>query len=391
METFALVIIGSGPAGVSAAAAYVDAGGPGPVLLVSADTDPPYERPPLSKEVLAGASPATGTPIEPAIPAGVEVRLGVTVGQVDLVGRTLQAGEATIGFDRMVLATGSTPRPLEVAEEGADVHLLRSLERARRLVTAAEHARTAVVIGSGFIGCEAAASLARRGVAVTLVTPEPGPQQRRLGPYVAERITDWLTELGVELRTGTEVTGVTAPRTVHLSDGTTLAPDLVLAALGVTQNGDLLGGTEAQVHEGRVVADQHLQAAPGVWVAGDASRAHHPVAGRPVEVEHWQDALTMGEIAGHNAAADAGGQAAKEWGSVPGFWSTIGERTLKYTAWGDGYESEQVVEGPGSFTVWYADGDGVVVGVCTSESDDDYERGERLVEEGASLEEAVSG
>ncbi len=406
---FPLVIVGSGPAGVSAARAYVDAGGPGPVLMLTSDVDHPYERPPLSKELLRGTAEPEPTVLED-LPDAVELRRGVTVTHADLGARTLWAAEEPIRFERLILALGARPVPLPDVEADAEVHLLRSFADARRLVTAAGHARSAVVVGSGFIGCEAAASLALRGVETTLVTPDEVPQQRRLGRAAGERIAEWLTGAGVTLRTGVRVSGIEAPRTIHLDDGVTLAPDLILAAVGIEPGGGLLEGTELTVHEGRIVADEHLAAAPGVWVAGDASRARHAVAGRPIVVEHWGDALAMGEVAGANAAvttvsvpdaaagqssalaheADADEGALRSWDQVPGFWSTIGEHLLKHSAWGDGHATARLVERPGSFTVWYADEEDRLVGVLTYNADDDAARGRELVAAGAAWSE-VSG
>lgn len=390
----ALAVIGSGPAGVSAARAFLDAGGPGPVVMLTSDSDVPYERPPLSKDVLAGLAPAEGQPIEgKALPEAVELRRDTTVTDVDLQAHTLQAGGQQLGFDRLIVAAGASPNALPSAEPDAEIHLLRSLDHAQRLVTSAQHARSAVVIGSGFIGCEAAASLARRGIQTTLVSTEEAPQLKRLGHQAAEQITQWLVGLGVEVHTGVRVSGVQAPRTVHLDDGITLSPDLILAAVGVTPGGGLLEGTEAMVHEGRVVADEFLLAMPGVWVAGDAARAHHGLAGRPLPVEHWGDALAMGEIAGFNAAQDAQGHddGHRAWEGIPGFWSTIGEHTLKYSAWGDGFESVEWVERTGGFTAWYGDSEGRLVGVLTYNADDDYERGQALLEAGATVTEAAAG
>ena len=396
---YPLVIVGSGPAGVSAARAYVDAGGPGPVLMLTSDVDHPYERPPLSKELLRGMAAPEGTPIAgEELPDGVELRRGTTVTGADLAARTLRAGEEPVRFERLILALGAHPKPLPVADDDAEVHLLRSLDHARRLVASAGHARSAVVIGSGFIGCEAAASLALRGVATTLVTPDEVPQQKRLGREAGDRIAQWLIGAGVELRTGVRVGQVRAPRTVHLDDGATLAPDLILAAVGVEPGGGWLEDSELTMHEGRIVADEHLAAAPGVWVAGDVARAHHAVAGRPIPVEHWGDALGMGEVAGHNAArtevgvpggagqasvlahaATADPESLRRWEAVPGFWSTIGEHTLKHAAWGDGHEQARMVERTGGFTLWYTDAQDRVVGVLTYNADEDYERGRELV------------
>lgn len=390
MSEYGLLVIGSGPAGVSAVRGYQAAGGQGPVCLVTSDIDEPYERPPLSKDVLAGRSEPVGSPInDDTLPRNVELRLGVTVSRVDVTQRTVTAGAEELRYERLVIAVGAHPVPLPTAEPDAQVHLLRSLDDGRRLVQAARHARTAVVVGSGFIGCEAAASLALRGVAATMVTTEPAPQGKRLGEHAAQAITDWLTGLGVQVRAGVDVTAVRAPRTVHLGDGTTLSPDLVLVAVGIEPGAGFLEGSGLALHRGRVVVDEHLQAADGVWAAGDCARAMHAVAGRALAVEHWGDALAMGELAGGNAVVPGSQQ--QPWQDVPGFWSTIGEHTLKYGAWGDGHARVEVDERPGRFTAWYGDESGRLVGVLTYNADDDYERGSQLVAQGADVDAARNG
>ncbi len=390
-----LLVIGSGPAGVSAAAAYVEAGGPGPVCLVSADVDEPYQRPPLSKAVLTGEEAAEVTPIledENALDS-VDVRLHTSVERVDLHAKqVVTEGGDILGYDRLVVATGSEPVALPGVARGADVFLLRSLDHGRRLAAAAGRARSAVVVGSGFIGCEAAASLAGRGVATTLVTPEATPQAARLGAWAGGQIAGWLRDAGVELHMGSGVERVTSPRRVQLDDGSVLEPDLVLAAVGVEQLRPLLESSGLRLEDGRVAVDDELLTSdPHVWAAGDVALAHHGVAGRALSVEHWGDAMTMGELAGRNAACagpDGAGEAA-QWSDPPGFWSEIGDHTLKYSAWGDGHETVEVVEhGKGAFTVWYADAAGELVGVLTHDRDDDYERGGELLSRRATLAEA---
>ncbi len=395
-EYFGLLVIGSGPAGVSAAAAYVEAGGPGPVCLVSADPEAPYLRPPLSKAVLSGEEPAEGQQILEDAGAldEVELRLATSVAELDLEDRVVRTSDgAELGYQRLVVATGAHPVALDGVAPGAEVHLLRSLQHARTLAGAVTRARTAVVVGSGFIGCEAAASLAARGLETTLVTPEDAPQATRLGPWAAARVAGWLAEAGVRMVTGTEVTGIDAPGTMRLDDGSTRRPDVVLAAVGVSCEQAFLTRSGLQLDEGGVVVDRELRSRdPRVWSAGDVARAHHGVAGRRLSVEHWGDALTMGQLAGANAAAAAGGTEAGSWSAPPGFWSEIGTHTLKYSAWGDGFASSVAVEGPGeAFTVWYADAAGELVGVLTHERDADYERGGELLSRRAGLDEALAG
>jgi NADPH-dependent 2,4-dienoyl-CoA reductase/sulfur reductase-like enzyme len=393
---FGLVVIGSGPAGVHAAAAYVEAGGPGRVCLVSADPDEPYQRPPLSKAVLAGEDEAEGSPIleDAETLARVDLRLGTRVEELDAGRRRLRTdGGEELVYERLVLATGSEPTALPGADPGAPVHSLRSLEHGRRLAGAAAGADSAVVVGSGFIGCEAAASLAGRGVRTTLVTPEAVPQVARLGEWAGTRIAEWLVAAGVDLRPGVHVEGVAPSGTVRLDDGAHLATDLVLVAVGVTQTRSFIEAAGLSTEAGRVLVDAHLRTSdPRIWAAGDVARARHAVVDRALTVEHWGDAVTMGRLAGDNAAADASDRPddARRWSDPPGFWSEIGDHTLKYSAWGDGYEELRVVEhGPGAFTVWYADAGGELVGVLTHDRDEDYERGGELLARRASLSEAL--
>lgn len=397
IQNFGLLVIGSGPAGVSAAAAYVEAGGPGPVCLVTADVDPPYQRPPLSKAVLRGDEPAEVTPIledKSALDA-VELLLGVHVVELDTTAQVVRTDDGReLAYEQLVVATGADASPLADIDDDADVLLLRSLQHARRLADAARGAESAVVVGSGFIGCEAAASLAMRGVSTTLVTPERAPQAARLGDWAGGRVAEWLDELGVSLRLGVEVEHIEGPRRVRLDDGTALEPDLVVVAVGVEHARRFIESSGLSVEEGRLAVDRELRSSdPHVWAAGDVARGHHTVVERPLSVEHWGDALSMGELAGRNAArAAAGGSEEPEgWSATPGFWSEIGERTLKYSAWGDGFESAEVVDhGKGSFTVWYADREGELVGVLTHERDEDYERGGDLLSRRARLDEALA-
>jgi 3-phenylpropionate/trans-cinnamate dioxygenase ferredoxin reductase subunit len=269
----------------------------------------------------------------------VEVRLGVTMSALGDEVR-LEDG-TTLPFDVCILATGARPRRLFDGPQ-----TLRWLADARELMKLQGRA---TVIGSGFIGCEAAASLAMKGLDVTLVTDEDLPQQARLGEAAGRRIAGWLMGLGVTLRTGEQAT-----------EGT-------LMAVGIES-------PRIEVDAGMRTAREH------VFAAGDAVRAHNAGAGRALAVEHWGEALNMGEIAGRNAAGED-----RAWDVAPGFWSMIGTHTLKYVAWGDGFDEARMVEhAHGAFTVWYGR-EGVTVGVLTHARDEDYERGRTLVETGALL------
>ncbi|HEY4007320.1 MAG TPA: NAD(P)/FAD-dependent oxidoreductase [Pseudonocardia sp.] len=383
-----LLIIGGGPAALSAATGYRDAGGPGSVLLVSEEDTAPYLRPPLSKEYLRGETEQHELALQhPGLytELAIDSRLDTRVSELDAQGRRAKLGGGEwVHYGSCVLATGAVPRPLPVP--GADdpaVAYLRSLHSARQLRESAEGASSAVVIGSGFIGCEAAVSLARRGVRVNVLSAEPLPQHGRLGAALGRRIAGWLAEEDVRFIGDATVTAIERGHRVHLGDSLqqgeqpVLEADLVLVAAGVTPRCELAARAGARIHQQRVVVDERMRTdQPGLLAAGDVAYAHNAAAGRHLVVEHWGEALAMGTIAGTTAA---GGDT--RWARAPGFWSMIGEHTLKYVAWGDGYQQTRLVDhGGGAFTVWYST-EGVTVGVATHQADNDYERGRHLVEQ----------
>ncbi|OBI35787.1 NAD(P)/FAD-dependent oxidoreductase [Mycobacterium colombiense] len=371
-----VVIVGSGPTGVAAAESFREHDVDTPVRIITADIDPPYARPPLSKEYLRGET--DDVDLHPARWFGdraIELIGGAPVERLDLAERAVCIGDRSYAYDTLILACGAAPAPPPFPG-GERALLLRSLADAGTLRAAAEKASSAVVIGSGFIGCEAAASLAMRGIPVTVVAPSQFPQEKRLGSEAATRLRDLVGEAGARHVGGVTVQEITEAG-VRLDNGVTIDCDLVLAATGVSPQSKVAAEAGLRVHESRVVVGSDMATSvPGVYAAGDVALAHHEVAGRRVATEHWQDAADQGSIAG----ACASGQQMK-WDGVPGFWTTIGDATLKYHAWGDGYERSRMLDHGDGFTVWYDSGD-AVVGVLTYNADDDYDLGERLIAEG---------
>ena len=376
MESTGLVVVGSGPAGVSAADAFRRHNPSDPIRIVTDDPALPYARPPLSKEFLRGDAALADTELHPAAwfdERSIELVRAVGVDAIDVAGQQLTVGGKHYPYRWLVLACGAKPSPLPVPG-GATALLLRSLADAQSLREAAVHAASAVVIGAGFIGCEAAASLAMRGVTTTLVAPDPVPQAKRLGDDAGERITRLLRDTGVNYVGSVSVNGL-ADGTVRLDDGSTIECDLVVAATGVKPQSALASAAGIETSDGRIVVDAQMRTSvDNVYAAGDCALAYNRLAGRPVAVEHWQDAVDHGEIAGAGAAGQT-----REWDAVPGFWTTIGEATLKYHAWGDGFDTARLVDHGDGFTVWY-ERDRATVGVLTLEADEDYDRGEELIQ-----------
>ena len=377
-----LVVIGSGPAGVSAAEAFREHSPDASIVILSTDPEEPYARPPLSKDYLQGKTDDIALhPPQWYDDRAIELRHGVTVEHLDIERRTVTAGGLRFEYQALVLAGGAAPVPLPVPG-GEHARHLRSATDAAALRAAASRASTAVVIGAGFIGCEAAASLAAQGLSVTLVAPEPAPQVKRLGDDAGRRLRALVEAAGVQFRGGVEVSALES-NTVRLGDGSAVDADLILAATGVAPQSDLAEAAGLEVRESRIVVGSDMRtSAPDVYAAGDVALAYNETAGRYVAVEHWQDAEDQGAIAG---TVDAG--AAACWDSVPGFWSTIGASTIKYHAWGDGYERARMQDHDGGgFTVWYTTGhEDVVVGVLTHDADEDYDAGGKLIEQHSPL------
>ncbi|MGA9673877.1 MAG: FAD/NAD(P)-binding oxidoreductase [Mycobacterium sp.] len=370
-----VIIVGSGPAGVAAAESFREHNADAPVRIFTADIDLPYARPPLSKEYLRGQTDDVALHAAQWFEArAIELVRGAAVDRLDLGDRAVYVGDQRHLFDILILVCGSAPLTPPIPG-GQRAQLLRSLADAAALREAAHTASSAVVMGSGFIGCEAAASLALRGMPVTLVAPEPLPQEKRLGGEAAERLRDLVTEAGARHVGGVAVEEITGAG-VRLDNGVTIDCDLVLAATGVEPQSRIAAEAGLQIRDSRIVVGSDMATAtPAVYAAGDVALAYHEVAGRPLAIEHWQDATDQGAIAGSCAA----GQHTK-WDGVPGFWTSIGEATVKYHAWGDGYERSRMLSHPDGFTVWYESGD-AAVGVLTYNADDDYDLGERLIAE----------
>lgn len=381
-----IVIVGGGPAAQAAAGAYREAGGSGAVTILAREAEPPYERPPLTKDFLRGESGREALPLVGGAwytEREIELRTAAEVTELDLEGPAVRTADGDeLRFDRVLLATGAEPLvPPIPGADGPAVQTVRRIGDSERLAELADGDR-ALVVGSGFIGCEAAASLAMRGAAVKLATLEAAPQVQRLGPEVAAEIAAWLDDLGVEILAESELESVggdgdRAAR-ARLSGGEEMIVARVLLALGVERGDGLAAATGLPVDDGVQVDAAMATPDPRVLAAGDAAFAFNTGAGRRLRVEHWGEALNMGEVAGKTmAGAEAG------WDVAPGFWSTIGERTIKYVGWGDGWDELRFERGEeGAFACWYGRG-GELVGVAAHLDDAAYERGRDLIEERA--------
>jgi 3-phenylpropionate/trans-cinnamate dioxygenase ferredoxin reductase subunit len=303
------VIVGAGLAGAKAAETLRAEGFEGRVLLLGEEAERPYERPPLSKAYLRGEADRESLYVHQEgfyAAHDIELRTSTSVRSIAPAGRRLElASGERIGYDRLLLATGSAPRRLRLP--GADlagVRYLRSRLDADSLAAAAAHAERVVVVGTGWIGSEAAASLRQLGRKVTMVGPDTAPLARVLGPEVAEVYRDLHAEHGVRLALGTRVAGfrghgrVEAVVTDH---GETIDGDLVLVGAGAIPRTELAEAAGLPVGNG-VLVNEQLEAvgAAGIYAAGDVAAARHPRYQIYLRVEHWANALNQGPAAARN-------------------------------------------------------------------------------------------
>ena len=305
-QTF--VIVGASLAGAKAAETLRAEGFDGRVVMIGAEAERPYERPPLSKDYLRGEVGREKVYVhDEAFYAAneIELRLGRTAVNLDLpINEVALDDGKRLRYDRLLLATGAEPRRLSVAGEALDAVLyLRSVGDSDALRERLDRGGSVVVIGAGWIGAEVAASARQCGLDVTVIDPAEVPLRRVLGSEVGAIYRDLHTDHGVRMLMGTGVAsleGSTDVERVRTSDGRTIDCDLVVVGVGVRPRAQLAAQAGLYVDDG-VLVDEYLQTSmPGVFAAGDVAMTHYPFYGRRIRVEHWANALDQGPVAGRN-------------------------------------------------------------------------------------------
>ena len=302
-----VVIVGASIGGVRTAQALRTEGHDGPITLIGAEPELPYDKPPLSKQFLAGAWDERRVTLldKPAAQdARIELRLGTPATGLDVAGHRLQLADGSaVGYDQLVVATGAAPRPSPWTVDSG-VHLLRTLGDARALRAALQRTGPVVIVGGGFIGAEVAATAHAAGRPVTVVDPLAAPAERVAGPQIGALLADVHRRHGVATRLGTGVASITGGQgdlTVALSDGKSLAADTVLVAIGVTPSTDWLQASGLLVQDGLVCgADCRSVDAADVFGVGDAARWFHAGHEEAVRVEHWTNAAEQAGCVAHN-------------------------------------------------------------------------------------------
>jgi phthalate 3,4-dioxygenase ferredoxin reductase subunit len=304
-----VVIVGSSVGGVRAARTLRAEGYQGRVTLVGEEPELPYDRPPLSKQVLTGAWSAERTGLltaQAAADAGIELRLGAPARALDPRARLVQlATGESLPYDDLVIATGSSARPSPWQPESG-LYQLRTLADCLALRKRFADGGTVVMIGGGFIGAEGAAAARSAGCDVTLVDPVPVPMERAVGPVIGPLLADVHRRNGVRTRFGAgvrAVSGRAGDLTVALSDASVLRAETVVVGIGAIPNDQWLQGSGLVVEDG-VVCDAHLAAAGAahVFAVGDVARWPHPELDALIRSEHWTNAADQARCVARNIA-----------------------------------------------------------------------------------------
>ena len=328
-----IAIVGASLAGSSAAATLREEGFDGRTVLIGAEPQLPYDRPPLSKNYLRGTTSFEKTLLRPPEfyrERDIEMRLGTTVTRVDAEKRTLalQDGER-LEFDQLLIATGGRNKRFPIP--GIDlpgVYDLRTVADADRIRVAIGHGGRAVVVGLGFIGAEVAASMRQSGLEVVAVEPFKTPLYRALGEEIGRVVEGLHRDNGVEMILDDAVTafeGSGKVERVVTRNGRRIQCSLAVFGLGIEPATELVAGTPVRVDNGIVVDDQCRTNVPGIFAAGDVANHHHPVCGRRIRVEHWQNGVKQGAAAARSMLGRG-----QSYDEVHWFWSDQFDANIQY-------------------------------------------------------------
>jgi NADPH-dependent 2,4-dienoyl-CoA reductase/sulfur reductase-like enzyme/nitrite reductase/ring-hydroxylating ferredoxin subunit len=339
------VIIGGGAAGYSAAQTLREDGFAGRIVMITPEKNLPYDRPNLSKDYLQGSAEPEWMPLRPDdfySEHGIEI-VRETVKHVAKNSKQIEfESGGKLDFNSLLIATGGIPRTLDLpGSDLKNIFVLRSFTNADEIIAAAEKAENIAVIGSSFIGMEAASSLAKRGKQVTVITPDSTPFEKTLGSEVGGLFQDVHEKNGVKFRLSSSVTGFEGKDGVEkvlLKSGDSIDADVVIVGVGVRPATDFLDGFELH-KDGGIVADANLRIGDDIYAAGDI--VHFPDArtGEPTRIEHWRTALQLGRCAAHNMAGKA-----TPFDGVPFFWTTQFDVTLNYVGHAAGWD-RTIVQG----------------------------------------------
>jgi NADPH-dependent 2,4-dienoyl-CoA reductase/sulfur reductase-like enzyme/nitrite reductase/ring-hydroxylating ferredoxin subunit len=324
-----IVIVGGGAAGVAAAEMLRREGYDGTLTMISADADPPVDRPNLSKDFLAGEAQDDWIPLWPNdfyVEQRIELVLGRRVSSIDPKNRTVRLDDGSDrSYGSLLLATGAEPVRLKIPGAHEDqVRYLRTFADSRAIVERAATAKKVVVVGASFIGLEVAASLRARGIDVDVVAPESAPLERVLGVEVGRFVRSVHESHGVTFHLGQTVAQIDG-RKVTLSGGATLDSDFVVMGVGVKPALAIAEQAGLAMDRGISVNEYLETSAPGIFAAGDVARWPDAHTGERIRVEHWVVAERQGQVAARNMLGRR-----ERFDAVPFFWSRHYDLSIKY-------------------------------------------------------------
>ncbi|MGY4099994.1 NAD(P)/FAD-dependent oxidoreductase [Nocardia sp. R16R-3T] len=352
------VIVGGGLAAAKVAQALRNNDFAGTVTLISAEDYLPYDRPPLSKQHLAGKKSLEEFTVEPGQwyrDHHIDVRLGTEVGAIDPSAKTVTLPDgSTLGYDKLALATGSTPRRLPIpGMDAREVYTLRTIGDSDSLITLFGSARRLVIIGAGWIGLEVASAARAADVAVTIVESAELPLLAALGPEMGQVFADLHRDHGVDLRFSAQVEAITTQQAgsitthhgesdlatgVRLTDGTVIEGDAVLVAIGARPNIELAVNAGLATDGGVLVDASLVTSDPNIVAVGDIADAQHPRLGRRIRVEHWANALNQPAVAAQTMLGKSA-----SYDRLPYFFTDQYDLGMEYTGFAAPGEYARVV------------------------------------------------
>ncbi len=341
------VIVGAGAAGCAAAEMLRQTGFQGGIVMMTAESELPYDRTKLSKAALQSDEfdgPSLLRSPQFYKQHSIEIKTNAPVTKTDTKAQQITYGDGrTIDYDTLLIATGGKVRKLPIDGSGLEnVFTIRQVEDVQKILAVAKGAKKAVVIGAGFIGMEAASSLKQKGLEITVVAPNKVPFEKVLGESVGKFFQQVHESEGVAFKLESKakaIKGENSAKLVVLESGEELPADLVIVGIGVQPATDFIEGVDLNDDDKSVPVNQYLQAAPNVYAAGDIAQFPHFVTGKPVRIEHWRLAMQHGRI----AACNMNGQTVP-FKAVPYFWSGQFDVKLRYVGHSEKYD-DVVIQG----------------------------------------------